>query len=164
MRWSSDFASEETTAVAEPPTPGLDHLPKPNGFDDDRENIEPGDRVVLIVEDDQNFSKILLDMAREKGFKGLVANDGDAGLQIAHSFHPDAITLDIDMPGVDGWGVLDRLKHHPETRHIPVHIITGIHERQQGLRPARTRTSKSRCRLTHSTTRSTRSRSSSISR
>jgi HAMP domain-containing protein/CheY-like chemotaxis protein/signal transduction histidine kinase len=134
MHWSSDFASEETTAVAEPETPNVDQLPKPNGFDDDRENIEPGDRVVLIVEDDQNFSKILLDMAREKGFKGLVANDGDAGLQIAHSFHPDAITLDIDMPGVDGWSVLDRLKHHPETRHIPVHIITGIHERQQGLK------------------------------
>jgi CheY-like chemotaxis protein/signal transduction histidine kinase/HAMP domain-containing protein len=134
MHWSDDFASEEMTAVAEPETPDLEHIPKPNGFDDDRDNIEPGDRVVLIVEDDQNFSKILLDMAREKGFKGLVANDGDAGLQIAHSFRPDAVTLDIDMPGVDGWSVLDRLKHHPETRHIPVHIITGIHERQQGLK------------------------------
>ena len=73
-------------------------------------------------------------MAREKGFKGLVALDGDDGLELAHAFHPDAITLDIDMPGTDGWGVLDRLKHHPETRHIPVHIITGIRERQHGLK------------------------------
>ena len=106
----------------------------PDGFDDDRDNIEPGDRVVLIVENDANFAKILLDMAREKGFKGLVALDGEAGLELAHAFQPDAITLDIDMPGMDGWAVLDRLKHHPETRHIPVHIITGIRERQQGLK------------------------------
>jgi CheY-like chemotaxis protein len=63
-----------------------------------------------------------------------VALDGDAGLRLVHAFHPDAITLDIDMPGIDGWAVLDRLKHHPDTRHIPVHIITGIRERQQGLK------------------------------
>ena len=55
---------------------------------------------------------------------------------------PDAITLDIDMPGIDGWAVLDRLKHHPETRHIPVHIITGIRERQQGLQGGRDRVSR----------------------
>ncbi|MES2176613.1 MAG: HAMP domain-containing protein [Gemmatimonadota bacterium] len=111
-----------------------DSLPKPDGFDDDRDSIEPGDRVLLIVENDTNFNKILLDMAREKGFKGLSALDGDAGLKLAHAFEPDAITLDIDMPGMDGWAVLDRLKHHPQTRHIPVHIITGIRERQQGLK------------------------------
>jgi CheY-like chemotaxis protein/signal transduction histidine kinase len=111
-----------------------DSLPKPDGFDDDREAIAPGDRVLLIVENDVNFSKILLEMAREKGFKGLCALDGDAGLKLAHAFEPDAITLDIDMPGMDGWAVLDRLKHHPQTRHIPVHIITGIRERQQGLK------------------------------
>jgi CheY-like chemotaxis protein len=111
-----------------------DALPRPVGFDDDRESIEPGDRVVLIVENDVAFSKILLDMAREKGFKGLSALDGEAGLKLAHAFEPDAITLDIDMPGMDGWAVLDRLKHHPKTRHIPVHIITGVRERQQGLK------------------------------
>ena len=112
----------------------LNQLPRPDGFDDDRDVIEPGDRVVLIIENEPTFAKILLDMAREKEFKGLVALDGDSGLQIAHGFHPDAITLDIDMPGMDGWAVLDRLKHHPDTRHIPVHIITGIRERQQGLK------------------------------
>ncbi|MBA3670979.1 MAG: response regulator, partial [Gemmatimonadaceae bacterium] len=109
-------------------------LPKPDGFDDDRETIEPGDRVLLIIENDVTFAKILLDMAREKGFKGLNALNGEDGLELAHGYKPDAITLDIDMPGLDGWGVLDRLKHHPETRHIPVHIITGVHERQQGLK------------------------------
>jgi CheY-like chemotaxis protein/GAF domain-containing protein len=111
-----------------------DSLPRPEGFDDDRDSIEPGDRTLLIIENDTNFSKVLLEMAREKGFKGLCALDGEAGLKLAHAFEPDAITLDIDMPGMDGWAVLDRLKHHPQTRHIPVHIITGIRERQQGLK------------------------------
>ena len=101
---------------------------------DDREDIVPSDRVVLIMENDTNFARILLDMARDKGFKGIVALDGESGLDLAHAFHPDAITLDIDMPGMDGWAVLDRLKHHPETRHIPVHIITGIGDRQHGLK------------------------------
>jgi HAMP domain-containing protein/CheY-like chemotaxis protein/signal transduction histidine kinase len=111
-----------------------DALPRPDGFDDDRDSIDEGDRVLLIVENDANFCKILLEMAREKGFKGLAAMDGEAGLKLAHAFEPDAITLDIDMPGMDGWAVLDRLKHHPQTRHIPVHIITGVRERQQGLK------------------------------
>ena len=81
-----------------------------------------------------NFAKVLLDMAREKGFKGIVALDGDSGLAAAHEYRPDAITLDIDMPGMDGWKVLERLKHDPQTRHIPVHIISGIERRQQGLK------------------------------
>ena len=86
----------------------------------------PGDRVLLvIVEDDANFAGSLLEMAREQGFKGLRRAARRGGLKLAHAFKPDAITLDIDMPGMDGWAVLDRLKHHPETRHIPVHIITG---------------------------------------
>jgi HAMP domain-containing protein/CheY-like chemotaxis protein/signal transduction histidine kinase len=111
-----------------------DELPRPTGFDDDRDEIEDGDRVLLIIENDVSFSRILLDMAREKGFRGLCALDGAAGLKLAHAFKPDAITLDIDMPGMDGWAVLDRLKHHPQTRHIPVHIITGVSEKQQGLK------------------------------
>jgi CheY-like chemotaxis protein/HAMP domain-containing protein len=118
-------------SVAEPT---VEELPRPHGFEDDRDTLEPGDRVVLIVEDDASFSHILLDLARDKGFKGIVGHDGEAGLQLAHAYRPDAITLDIDMPGIDGWAVLDRLKHHPNTRHIPVHIITGIRERQQGLK------------------------------
>jgi CheY-like chemotaxis protein/two-component sensor histidine kinase len=109
-------------------------LPRPEGFDDDRDTLEPADRVLLIVENDTSFAKILLDTAREKGFKGVVALDGESALRIAHSYKPDAITLDIDLPGVDGWAVLDRLKHHPDTRHIPVHIISGVRERQAGLK------------------------------
>jgi HAMP domain-containing protein/CheY-like chemotaxis protein/signal transduction histidine kinase len=101
---------------------------------DDRAEIDPGDRSVLIVENDTNFARILLNMAREKDFKGIVALDGESAIELAHAYHPDAITLDIDLPGMDGWAVLDRLKHHPDTRHVPVHVISGIAKRQRGLK------------------------------
>jgi HAMP domain-containing protein/CheY-like chemotaxis protein/signal transduction histidine kinase len=126
--WDDDAGGVATEAP-----PRRRSLDKP-AMADDRGDIVPSDRVVLIVENDSNFARIMLDMARDKGFKGIVALDGEDGLDLAHAFHPDAITLDIDMPGMDGWAVLDRLKHHPETRHIPVHIITGIGDRQHGLK------------------------------
>jgi CheY-like chemotaxis protein len=102
-------------------------------IDDDREHIEEGDRTVLVIENDQNFAKVLLDMARDKGYKGVVELDGEAGLRAAREVRPDAITLDIDMPGMDGLEVLDRLKRDPETRHVPVHIISGVEEKRAGL-------------------------------
>src|SRR5712671_2176258 len=101
---------------------------------DDRERIEEGDRSVLVIENDQNFAKVLLEMAREKGFKGVVELDGEAGLTAAREIRPDAITLDIDMPGMNGLEVLDRLKRDPETRHVPVHIISGVEEKREGLK------------------------------
>ena len=101
---------------------------------DDRERIEDGDRTVLVIENDQNFAKVLLDMARDKGYKAVVELDGEAGLQAAREIKPDAITLDIDMPGMDGFEVLDRLKRDPETRHVPVHIISGVEEKREGLK------------------------------
>jgi HAMP domain-containing protein/CheY-like chemotaxis protein len=101
---------------------------------DDRSNIEPGERVVLIVEDDPSFAQILLDLAHEKGFKGLVAMRGETALMLARKFKPDAITLDIKLPDRDGWTVLDRLKHDSQTSHIPVHIITGEEQRQRALK------------------------------
>jgi len=101
--------------------------------DDDRHSIEDGDRVVLIVEDDADFARTELTVARERGFKGLVALRGDTGLALAHEFRPDAIVLDMSLPVLDGWTVLDRLKRHPATRHIPVHIVSGVDERQPAL-------------------------------
>jgi CheY-like chemotaxis protein len=101
---------------------------------DDRNDIQSGDRVVLIVEDDISFAGILLDLAREKGFKGLVATSGTMALVLAQKYKPAAITLDIRLPDRDGWTVLDRLKHDPETSHIPVHIITVEEERQRALK------------------------------
>jgi CheY-like chemotaxis protein len=92
---------------------------------DDREDVQQGDRVVLIIEDDAAFARTVLDTARERGFKGIVALRGDSGLALAHEFRPDAIVLDMELPVMDGWTVLDHLKHHPATRHIPVHIVSA---------------------------------------
>src|SRR6185295_18294778 len=101
---------------------------------DDRDGIAAGDRVLLIIENDLNFAPILLDAARQKGFKGIVAVRGDVGLAMARQLKPDAITLDIELPELDGWSVLDRLKHDPATRHIPVHIISVTDEALRGLK------------------------------
>ncbi|HEY9651525.1 MAG TPA: response regulator, partial [Coleofasciculaceae cyanobacterium] len=107
---------------------------------DDREQIQtdngmrsPDQPVLLIIEDDVNFARIVLDMAREQGFKGLVALRSEVGLAMAREFQPNAIALDIRLPGMDGWTVLDRLKHDPNTRHIPVHIFSVEEGQQRGL-------------------------------
>jgi len=90
--------------------------------------------VVLIIEDDADFARTELEVARERGFKGIVAVRGDSGLALAHEFRPDAIILDMKLPVMDGWTVLDHLKHHPATRHIPVHIVSGANGRQNALK------------------------------
>jgi HAMP domain-containing protein/CheY-like chemotaxis protein/signal transduction histidine kinase len=105
-----------------------------NSVDDDRGDIEQGDKTLLVIEDDINFARIMMEMARERGFKVLVASRGDAGLALARQYTPSAITLDIELPGMDGWSVLDRLKHTRSTRHIPVHIISVAEEKQRGLK------------------------------
>lgn len=102
-------------------------------IEDDRNAIGPEDRVVLIIEDDGPFARVLLDMARSRGFKGIVAVQGDTGLNDARHYKPDAILLDIMLPVMDGWSVLHHLKHDADTRHIPVHVISVMEEVQQGL-------------------------------
>ncbi|HEY6961753.1 MAG TPA: response regulator [Gaiellaceae bacterium] len=92
---------------------------------DDRQELADGDRVVLIVEDDPDFAQVELAMARERGFKGIVASSGDEGIRLAHELRPDAIILDMKLPVRNGWQVLEQLKRNPETRHIPVHIVSG---------------------------------------
>ncbi len=113
---------------------GIEDTPMDNPMEDDRHNLQPDDRMLLIIENDPPFARILRDLAREKDYKPLVAVDGETGLRLAHEYKPDAITLDIDLPGIDGWQVLDRLKHHADTRHIPVHIVSGVGRKQEGLR------------------------------
>ena len=102
-------------------------------IDDDADNLQEGDKVVLIVEDDIHFARVLLDIARSRGFKGIVAMQGDKGLSYARTYKPDAILLDIQLPVLDGWAVLNQLKHHAETRHIPVHVISVVDDIQHGL-------------------------------
>jgi HAMP domain-containing protein/signal transduction histidine kinase/CheY-like chemotaxis protein len=101
---------------------------------DDSANILPGDKVLLIVENDASFAKFLLDTSREHGFKAVIAPRGALAISIARELHPAAITLDINLPDIDGWHVLNRLKDDPLTRHIPVQIITTEEEYFRGLR------------------------------
>ena len=100
---------------------------------DDRNEIREGDPVLLIVEDDPHYARILLGLARDKGFKGVIANKGAMGLSFARQYKPAAISLDIFLPDMLGWTVLNQLKLDPSTRHIPVQIVTLEEERQHGL-------------------------------
>ena len=116
------------TEVAPPPPEEAVQRP----IEDDREHLREGDRVLLIIEDDSKFARILVGMAREKGFKAVVATRGDTGLALANELQPAAITLDIQLPVVDGWSILDRLKRNPRTRHIPVHVISIVEKTRKG--------------------------------
>ena len=100
------------------------NIPEP--VDDDREGITASDKVILIIEDDTAFAKILLDYARKKSYKGLVAVRGDQGIQLAEHFNPLAILLDIQLPIMDGWQVMEALKSNPKTKPIPVHIMSSM--------------------------------------
>jgi CheY-like chemotaxis protein len=106
-----------------------------SGLRDDRGEIRPGDQVILIAENDVNFAHTLLDMVRQEGFKGVVVVQGAAVLPFARHFRPAAITLDILFPDSDGWTVLELLKQSPDTRDIPVYVITVVEEeRERGLK------------------------------
>ncbi|HKE93648.1 MAG TPA: response regulator, partial [Povalibacter sp.] len=99
---------------------------------DDRQNIQPGDPVLLIIEDDVKFGQILLDLAHDRGFKAVVSTTGSGALPLVRRFNPSVITLDIRLPDMDGWRLLDILKRTAETRHIPIHIISVQDPRERG--------------------------------
>ncbi len=100
---------------------------------DDRETVEPGDLTLLVVEDDPHYGRILLNLARDRGFKVIVAKTGADALSLANKYKPTAVSLDVFLPDMLGWTVLNQLKRNPETRHIPVQILTIEDERQYGL-------------------------------
>jgi signal transduction histidine kinase/DNA-binding response OmpR family regulator len=93
---------------------------------DDRNDLQPGDKSILIVEDDRKFSSILMELAQGRKLKCLVAEDGLTGLQLAEKYKPSAIILDVGLPQLDGWLVMDKLKDNPITRHIPVHFMSAV--------------------------------------
>jgi CheY-like chemotaxis protein len=102
-------------------------------LEDDRNNIQPGDAVLLIVEDDVHYARILCDLSREKGFKVLMAYRGAEALALAREFHPTAVSLDVSLPDMLGWTVLNHLKQDPAMRHIPVQMLTMDEDWHHGL-------------------------------
>ena len=113
-------------AAAGAPLPALTQRTKPDKeVKDDRQHIRPSDKSLLVIEDDLDFSQVVVDLGREAGFLCLAAEDGETGLHFADFYKPSAIILDIGLPGIDGWQVMERLKGNPATRHIPVHFISG---------------------------------------
>jgi len=131
----SNTVIRSTKATAEAPAMPVMALPvaREEHIADDRESIQPGDPVLLIIEDDPHYARILLGLARDKGFKGLVATKGAMGLSLARQYQPSAVSLDIFLPDMLGWTVLNQLKLDPTLRHIPVQIVTLEEERQHGL-------------------------------
>lgn len=105
----------------------------PDEIDDDREYIKQGDKVILIIEDDINFAKSLLAFTRQKGYKGIVAVRGDYALNFTLLYKPVGVLLDIELPVKSGWEVLEELKNHAETKHIPVHIMSSHKLKQESL-------------------------------
>jgi HAMP domain-containing protein/signal transduction histidine kinase/CheY-like chemotaxis protein len=127
------MADADIPALAPPheePDPGV----LVNEAEDDRANIRPGDLVLLIVENDMRFARLLLEAARAKGFKGLVSTQGAAALALAKEFKPSAVTLDIFLPDIEGWRVLERMKNDMATRHVPVCVISTEEARERAWR------------------------------
>jgi len=115
-------------AVEEPRSEQLEQ------FGDERSDIGANDQVLVVVENDPSFARILVEMAHENRMKAVVTSRGASAIALAHDLIPHAITLDINLPDIDGWRVLDRLKDDLATRHIPVQVITTDEERERGLR------------------------------
>jgi signal transduction histidine kinase/DNA-binding response OmpR family regulator/CHASE3 domain sensor protein len=126
----------DNSIIASEPVKKVSHLTVdtiPQEIDDDRDNIQPDDKVILIVEDDTPFAKTLLDFTRKRNYKGLVAVRGDVGIEMAKTFKPLAILLDIQLPVKDGWQVMEELKSDPSTRPIPVHIMSSLQVKKESL-------------------------------
>lgn len=108
-----------------------EHIPQP--VPDDRDSVTDGDKVILIIEDDTDFAKILLKYTRSKNYKGIVAVRGDSGIELAQVYKPLAILLDIQLPVMDGWQVMEALKSNPVTKPIPVHMMSSLKMKQESL-------------------------------
>ena len=115
--------SSDTEAIASKKTPSVAQVSK--NVVDDINNISNNDKVVLIIEDDYNFASVLYSLAHEHKFKAIIALDGESGLHLADYHNPNAIILDVGLPGMDGYEVMKRLKQNHKTRHILVHFISA---------------------------------------
>ncbi|ANB18530.1 response regulator [Dokdonella koreensis] len=125
--------------VAAPPRrPAPAPLPAPSvpsaaeWIPDDRDLIRPGDTAILAIEDDPAFARILVDLIRRKGHRALAAGDGESGLDLVRRYRPTGVLLDVMLPGMDGWGVIEQMKADPDLRAIPVHFISAVDESARG--------------------------------
>jgi HAMP domain-containing protein/signal transduction histidine kinase/DNA-binding response OmpR family regulator len=121
------------TPVVEARSKALVPVTREVHIEDDRSSMREGDPLLLIIEDDPHYARVLLGLARDRGFKGIVTGKGATGIALARQYHPTAISLDIFLPDMLGWTVLNQLKLDSTTRHIPVQIVTMEEERQHGL-------------------------------
>ena len=156
-RRSRACAARADAAIRRSRTTSIEQIP------DDRLDVEPGDTMLLVVEDDPHYARVLLDLAHDKGFKVLVAVRGAEALDLAKQYQPTAVSLDVFLPDMLGWTVLSQLKQNPLTRHIPVQIVTLDEDRQHGLargafsfitKPTTTEGCRGRAGADHATTRS----------
>ncbi|GAA4469582.1 hypothetical protein GCM10023189_56810 [Nibrella saemangeumensis] len=121
-------AAKPTEIPVSLPALPLNGVEEQTELPDDRHTLNGNDRVMLIIEDDPNFAAVVQDFARQKGYKTLVALRGDEGLYYARTYRPTAITLDLKLPGIDGWQLLKLLKSDETLKHIPVHVISAVDE------------------------------------
>lgn len=123
------------TATTDKPyqSPSYRIMEIPDDVEDDRAEVQRGDKLILIVEDDTNFAKALLQYTRQQNYKGIVLVRGDLVLEFAERYQPLAVLLDIQLPVKDGWQVMDDLKNNPKTRHIPVHMMSSLKMKRESL-------------------------------
>lgn len=142
FRLQLPIAAAEGEAARTPASaPPISHAPAPAprfrprtpiAVEDDRDRLEDGKPLILVVEDDLVFARTLVNIVRRSGYQVLAAGDGESGLSLARAHNPTGILLDIMLPGMDGWTVIERLKQDPSTRHIPVHIVSALEEAPRG--------------------------------
>jgi signal transduction histidine kinase/CheY-like chemotaxis protein/CHASE3 domain sensor protein len=144
-QFKMEAAVEPEPVAADEPRAGAGHVRRghtevltlseaPAEIPDDRADLQAGDKVLLIVEDDTFFAQSLLDFSRKKGYKGVVAVSGDAAIRMARQYRPMGILLDIQLPVKNGWEVMEELKKDPKTRPIPVHIISSFEAKNESLK------------------------------
>jgi CheY-like chemotaxis protein len=129
----SQVKAEAELPTVPPVIPRVEIKPLENELGDDRANLQPDKPLLLVIEDDIKFARVLMDLAHQQGYQVLMSSQGEPGITLATQFKPDAITLDIVLPTINGWTVLDLLKHNGETRHIPVHVISVEEQKIRAL-------------------------------
>ena len=129
---SAPVAVSTEAAAALPVESGVEELPIER-VEDDRESVQPDDAIMLVVEDDPHYARVLREVARETGFKVVIAYGGAEALALVQEYRPAAISVDVYLPDMLGWTLLNHLKQDPSTRHIPVQILTVDEDRHHAL-------------------------------